>query len=62
MAGYLVSTKHLGSLVIKLLECIEVGSGAAQDLGFGYSTFFKDEMFLIAAARCATLSPATQVA
>ena len=36
--------------------------GRAQDLGFGYSTFFKDEMFLTAAARCATLSPATQVA
>jgi len=36
--------------------------GRAQDLGFGYSTFFKDEMFLTAAARCATLSPATHVA
>ena len=30
--------------------------GRARDLGFGYSTFFKDEMFLTAAARCATLS------
>ena len=36
--------------------------GRAQDLGFGYSTFFKDEMFLTAAVRCATLSPKMHVA
>ena len=30
--------------------------GAGPGFGFGYSTFFKDEMFLTAAARCATLS------
>ena len=35
--------------------------GRAQDLGFGYSTFFKDEIFLTAVARCATLSPATHM-
>ena len=33
-----------------------LSQGRAQDLGFGYSTFFKDEMFLTAAACCATLS------